>query len=116
MSGEFGIHRSIVEAITSREAEQITPNICSIYYRLILSPTEWRENKELLVIKSESCKGVLSPAWSVLVAHLRVSPETARRALAWFEEKGFISITSSADGREIKIYMKGLFFPGDESY
>jgi hypothetical protein len=113
MSGDFGINRSIVEAITSREAEQVTPHICAIYQRLVMVPAEWRTNNKLLLIRAESQAGVLTPAWSTLVAHLRVSPETARRALEWFEEKGFISITSSADGREIKIYMEGLFFPAD---
>jgi hypothetical protein len=115
MSREFGINRGIVEAITSEEAEKVTPHICAIYQRLLVAPADWWENKKLLTIKSESESGVLIPAWAVLVSYLRVPPETARQALAWFEEKGFITVKSSIDGREVKIYLEGLFFPEDKS-
>jgi hypothetical protein len=112
--GEFGIHRSVAEALTSDEAEEVTPHMCAIYYRLILAPESWWEKKEYLLIKSKTEDSVLTPAWSALVAHLRVPPQTARRALEWMEEKGFINVTSSADGREIRISLEGLYFPKDK--
>ncbi len=115
MSGEFGIHRVIAEALTSDEAEKITPHICAIYIRLVSAPAKWWENKEVLSIKAESQAGVLTPAWSALVVHLGVPPEAARRALEWFEEKGFITVKTSKDGREIRISMEGLYFPEDGS-
>lgn len=111
MPEEFGIPRETAEALTSDEAEQVTPHMCAIYYRLILAPESWRPGKEFLLIKAESQDSVLKPAWSVLVAHLRVPADAARRALDWMEEKGFISVTTSANGREIRISLEGLYFP-----
>src|SRR2546423_4870990 len=110
---KFGIHRYIADAVTSDEAEEVTPHMCSIYTRLLSAPESWWEEKEFLIIKAESEDSVLTPPWSILVAHLRVPPETARSALAWLQEKGFINVKSSADGREIKISLEGLYFPED---
>jgi hypothetical protein len=111
---EFGIHRAIAEAVTSDEAERVTPNICAIYYRLLSAPEDWWEEKEILHIKVKSQNGVLTPAWSALVAHLRVPPETARRALQWLDEEDIITFKSSANGREIRISFEGLYFPEDK--
>jgi hypothetical protein len=111
---EIGIDRAIAEAVTSDEAERVTPHICAIYYRLLFPPEDWWEEKELLHIKAGSQNGVLTPAWSALVAHLRVPPETARRALRWLEENDIITFKTSANGREIRISFKGLYFPEDK--
>lgn len=113
MPSEFGIQREIAEALTSDEAEEVTPHMCAIYYRLLTGPESWWEGKEFLLIKTETEDSVLKPAWSVLVAHLRVPPEIARRALEWMEEKGFINVKISADGREIRISLEGLYFSKD---
>jgi hypothetical protein len=112
--GRFGIKRYIAEAVTSEEADSVTPDICAIYLRLVTAPEQWWEEDDVLSIKAEIRDGVPVLAWSVLVAHLQVPSETARRSLDWFEEKGFIIIKSSADGREIRISFDGLYFPQDE--
>lgn len=112
--GRFGIKRDIAEAVTSEEAERVTPDICAIYLRLVTAPEEWWEENTVLSIKAESRDDVLTLAWSALVVHLQVPQETARLALAWFEEKGFISINFLAGGREIRISLKGLYVPKDK--
>ena len=99
--GRFGIKRDIAEAVTSEEADRVTPDICSIYLRLVTAPEQWWQENEVLSIKAESRDGVSRLAWSILLEYLQVPSETARLALAWFEEKGFISINFSAGGREI---------------
>jgi hypothetical protein len=113
--GRFGIHRVIAEAVTSEEAEKVTPDISAIYLRLVTAPEQWWKENELLSIKSEDQDSILTLAWSVLVAYLQVPPETARRALDWFEEKGFMTVKYSADGRQIEISLEGLYFPPDKS-
>lgn len=113
--GRFGIKREIADAVTSDEAERVTPYMSAIYLRLVTAPLQWWIENEVLLIEAESRDSVSMPAWSVLVAHLQVPPETARRALDWFEEKGFISLTSSANGREIRISFEGLYFPEERS-
>lgn len=109
--GRFGIKKEIAKAVTSNEAERVTIHMASIYLGLVSAPLPWWEENHVLSIKAESQENVSTPAWSVLVTHLRVPPETARRALAWLEEKGLISIESSADEREIRISFEGLYFP-----
>ncbi len=111
--GRVGIKRYIAEAVTSNEAERVTVHMSSIYLRLVAAPQQWWEEYQVLSIKSESRESVLTPAWSILVAYLQVPPEAARRALAWLEEKGFIGVESSTDGREIRISFEGLYFPED---
>jgi hypothetical protein len=112
--GRFGIKRYIAEAVTSEEADRVTPDICAIFLRLVTAPKQWWLENEVLSVRSVSQDCVLTPAWSVLVAYLQVPSETARRALAWFEEKGFISLNISADGREVRISFEGLYFPEDK--
>lgn len=114
--GRFGIKREIAEAVTSEEADRVTPDICAIYLRLVTAPEQWWQENEVLSIKAESQDGIWRLAWSILVAQLQVPSETARRALAWFEEKRFISINFSADGHEIRISFKGLYIPEDKSH
>jgi hypothetical protein len=113
--GRFGIKRAIVETVASEEAERVTPHMSAIYLGLVTAPLQWWSENNALSIKAKSRDSVLTPAWSILVAHLRVPPETARRALAWLEEKGFITVESSADGREIRISFEGLYLPEDTS-
>lgn len=113
--GRFGIKNYIADAVTSDEAERVTIHMSSIYLRLFTTPLQWWEENHMLLIKAESRDDILTPAWSVLVGHLRVPPETARRALDWLEEKGFIIINHSADGRKIMISFEGLYFPNDAS-
>ncbi|HYX71836.1 MAG TPA: hypothetical protein VE732_03635 [Nitrososphaera sp.] len=113
--GRFGIKRAIVEAVTSDEAERVTPHMSAIYLGLVTAPLQWWSEEKVLSIKAESRDSVLTPAWSVLVAYLRVPPETARQALAWLENKGFISVKSSTDGREIRISFEGLYFSEGKS-
>ena len=83
----------------------------AIYLRLVTAPLQGWEENQVLSIKAESRESVSTPAWSVLAGDLRVLPETARHTLAWLAEKGFITIESSADGREIRISFEGLYFP-----
>lgn len=111
--GRFGIKREIADAVTSDAAEKVTVHMSAIYLRLVTAPLHWWSENTVLSFKAGSKENTLTPAWSVLVTYLRVPPETARRALAWLEEKGFITIRSSADGREIRISFEGLYFPED---
>jgi hypothetical protein len=112
--GRFGIKREIADAVTSDEAEKVTVHMSAIYLRLVTAPLQWWEENHVLLFKAESRESTLMPARAVLVTYLRVPPETARRALAWLEEKGFISIESSANGREVRISFDGLYFPEDK--
>lgn len=50
----IGIHRDIVELITSEEADEVTPLMSKIYYRLLAAPPEWWESKEALRVRGSA--------------------------------------------------------------
>jgi hypothetical protein len=116
MTGErFAVHVDVVRAITSEEADEVTPLMAKIYYRLLLAPDEWWQSDKVLRVKSDSHGKVLTTAWTVLVNWLRVTPEDARLAIEWLNEKEIINYQSDKDGREISISFEGVYYPKIDS-
>jgi hypothetical protein len=119
MSGkQIGVREDIHELIASEEAEQVTPLMTKIYFRLLLALSKWRESDSTLLIRGSTLliRGstldeVSTPAWTELVNWLRVPPEEARKALQWLNDKKVIDYQPDQSGREIKIYLEGLYFP-----
>jgi hypothetical protein len=116
MTGErLAVHADVVRAITSEEADEVTPLMAKIYYRLLLAPDEWWQSNKILRIKSDSHGKVLTTAWTFLVNWLRVTAEDARRALEWLNEKKIINYQSEEDGRGISISFEGVYYPKDNA-
>src|SRR5215210_6872212 len=78
----------VAEAITSAEADTVTPLMSKIYTRLLLTPAEWREGERVLRFTGQEREGKWITAWEQFRRHLRVSSETASKALRWMHCQG----------------------------
>jgi hypothetical protein len=95
----------VAEAITSAEADEVTPLMSKVYTRLLLTPAEMREGTRVLRFAGEERGGKWVTAWEQLRAHLRVSSETARKALRWMHTQGIIGYYSGKNGVGIRIFL-----------
>ena len=95
----------VAEAITSAEADEVTPLMSKVYTRLLLTPAGMREGVRVLRFAGEERGGKWVTAWEQLRAHLRVSSETARKALRWMHEQGIIGYYSGKNGVGIRIFL-----------
>lgn len=95
----------VAEAITSVEADEVTPLMSKVYTRLMLTPAAMRESTRVLRFAGEEREGKWVTAWEQLRGHLRVSSETARKALRWMHEQGIIGYYSGKNGVGIRIFL-----------
>ena len=95
----------VAEAITSAEADEVTPLMSKVYTRLLLTPAQLREGGRVLRFAGEEREGKWVTAWEQLRAHLRVSSETARKALRWMHGQGIIGYFAGKNGVGIRIFL-----------
>jgi hypothetical protein len=95
----------VAEAITSVEADEVTPLMSKVYTRLLLTPAGMREGTRVLRFAGEEREGKWVTAWEQLRGHLRVSSETARKALRWMHGQGIIGYYSGKNGVGIRIFL-----------
>jgi hypothetical protein len=95
----------VAEAITSSEADEVTPLMSKVYMRLLLTPAGMREGARVLRFAGEEGEGKWITAWEQLRRHLRVSSETARKALRWMHGQGIIGYYSGKNGVGIRIFL-----------
>jgi hypothetical protein len=95
----------VAEAITSAEADKVTPLMSKVYTRLLMTPVEMREGVRVLRFAGEEREGKWVTAWEQLRRHLRVSSETARKALCWMHGQGIIGYYSGKNGVGIRIFL-----------
>ncbi|HEX7318250.1 MAG TPA: hypothetical protein VF297_30375 [Pyrinomonadaceae bacterium] len=95
----------VAEAITSAEADEVTPLMSKVYTRLLLTPVGMREGVRVLRFAGEEREGKWVTAWEQLRSHLRVSSETARKALRWMHVQGIIGYYSGKNGVGIRIFL-----------
>ena len=107
----IGVRQDIAELITSDEADEVTPLMAKIYYRLLIAPSEWWGSNEALRVRGSMSEEVSTTAWAELINWLRVAPEEADKALHWLNEKEIINYRPDQSGREIEISFAGLYFP-----
>jgi hypothetical protein len=99
------LDNDVGEAITSAEADEITPLMSKIYTRLLLTPVELRESERILRFAGQEREGKWVTAWEQLRSYLRVSSETANKALRWMHEQGIIGYYSGKNGVGIRIFL-----------
>src|SRR5215212_1926633 len=95
----------VAEALTSAEADEVTPLMSKVYTRLLLTPAGMREGVRVLRFAGEEREGKWVTAWEQLRGHLRVSSETARKALRWMHEQGIIGYFSGKNGVGLRIFL-----------
>ena len=95
----------VAEAITSAAADEVTPLMSKVYTRLLLTPSEWREGERVLRFAGQEREGTWVTAWEQLRRHLRVSSETANKALRWMHGQGIIGYYAGKNGVGIRIFL-----------
>jgi hypothetical protein len=99
------IDREILSAITSTEADQVTPLMSKIYLRLVNAPEKYWEREGVLRIEAEVRDEKLVKAWSVLCELVGVASATASKAIRWMHEQGIIGYFSGKNGVGLRIFL-----------
>ena len=99
------IDDDIIAAITSPEADQVTPLMSKIYLRLANAPDNYWERKGVLRFEAEIREGKSVKAWTVLCELLSVSSATANKALTWMHKEGIIGYFSGKNGVGMRIFL-----------
>ena len=99
------IDREILAAITSAEADQVTPLMSKIYLRLVNAPDKYWERQGVLRIEAELRDEKMVKSWSVLCQLVGVASATASKALRWMHEQGIIGYFSGKNGVGLRIFL-----------
>jgi hypothetical protein len=99
------IDREILSAVTSEEADRITPLMSKIYLRLVNAPEKYWEREGVLRVEAEVRDEKLVKAWSVLCEMVGVASATANKALRWMHEQGIIGYFSGKNGVGLRIFL-----------
>jgi hypothetical protein len=99
------IDEEIVAAVTSEEADRVTPLMSKIYLRLVNAPAQHWEREGVLRFEAETGQGRLVKAWDALCETVGVASATASKALRWMHEQGIIGYFSGKNGVGIRIFL-----------
>ena len=99
------LDRDIMAAVSSPEADAVTPLMSKIYLRLLQTPDVCREGERVLRFTGETREGKWVKAWDQLCRHLKVSSETANKALTWMHDEGIIGYSAFKNGVGIRIFL-----------
>jgi hypothetical protein len=94
-----------ISAVTSPEADRVTPLMSKIYLRLVSAPPKFWERQGVLRFESEVREGKQVTAWTQLRELLGVANATASKALAWLHEVGVIGYFAGKNGVGIRIFI-----------
>jgi len=100
------IDDEVMEAITSREADQVTPLMSKIYLRLVRAPVKFWEKDGVLRFEAEWRETAgQTKAWTVLCETVGVASATASKAIQWMHEQGIIGYFAGKNGVGIRIFL-----------
>ena len=99
------IDRETLTAVTSAEADAITPLMSKIYLRLVNAPERFWEREGVLRIEAETRDEEVVKAWTVLCDLVGVSSATASKALRWMHGQGIIGYFSGKNGVGLRIFL-----------
>ena len=99
------IDEEVINALTSPEADQVTPLMSKIYLRLANAPAKHWERVGVLRFEAELGEGGPVKAWRLLCQTVRVSSATASKALRWMHEQGIIGYFAGKNGVGIRIFL-----------
>lgn len=99
------IDREIIKAVTSPEADAVTPLMSKIYLQLVNAPDGCWERDGVLRFESELRETGQVKAWLVLCEVLGVASATANKALRWMHDEGIIGYFAGKNGVGIRIFL-----------
>jgi len=95
----------IIAALTSTEADQVTPLMSKIYLCLVNAPAKYWERDGVLRIEAETREEKLVKAWAVLCDLAGVASATASKAIQWMHQQGIIGYFSGKNGVGLRIFL-----------
>lgn len=99
------VDADVIAAVTSREADSVTPLMSKIYLRLVNAPAQYWEREGVLRFEAELRDEAHVKAWDVLWGLLGVASATANKALRWMHEHGIIGYFAGKNGVGIRIFI-----------
>ncbi len=101
----FKLDAEIIAAITSAEADKVTPLMSKIYLRLVNAPDQHWEREGVLRFEAQCREGKQVKAWDVLCETLGVASATANKAITWLHDSGIIGYFAGKNGVGIRIFL-----------
>lgn len=95
----------VITAVTSPEADRVTPLMSKVYLRLVHAPAQYWERDGVLRFEGELCDDRHVTAWETLCEVVGVASATARKALRWMHEQGVIGYFAGKNGVGIRIFI-----------
>jgi hypothetical protein len=95
----------IIAAVTSPDADVVTPLMSKVYLRLGNAPAGCWEREGVLRFAGEESNAGWVTAWEQLVLLVGVASATARKALVWMHEQGIIGYFAGKNGVGIRIFL-----------
>jgi len=99
------IDADVIAAVTSREADEVTPLMSKVYLRLVSAPVKFWEREGVLYFTAKEADGRLVKSSKVLYEQLGVASATAHKALRWMHEQGIIGYFAGKNGAGIRIFL-----------
>ena len=99
------VDADIIAAVTSAEADRVTPLMSKIYLRMVSAPAEFWEREGVLYFAPGDEAGRPVKASKVLYGLLGVASATAHKALAWMHGQGIIGYFAGKNGAGIRIFL-----------
>ena len=99
------IDRDIIAALTSPEADRVTPLMGKVYLRLISAPAEFWEREGVLYFAPGDRDGHPIKSSRVLYEVLGVASATAHKALRWLHGQGIIGYFAGKNGVGIRVFL-----------
>lgn len=101
----FKLDAEIIAAITSVEADKVTPLMSKIYLRLVNAPDPYWEREGVLRFEAQCREGKQVKAWDVLCETLGVASATANKAVTWLHDSGIIGYFAGKNGVGLRIFL-----------
>jgi hypothetical protein len=100
------VDREVIDAVTSREADRVTPLMSKIYLRLANAPEKYWEREGVLRFEADpGGEGRPATAWAQLCEVAGVASATASKALRWMHEQGVVGYFSGKNGAGIRVFL-----------
>src|ERR687883_714881 len=99
------LDEEIIAAVTSAEADKVTPLMSKIYLRLVNAPDQYWERDGVLRLEAECREAGQVKAWDVLCDLVGVASATANKAVTWLHDSGIIGYFAGKNGVGIRIFL-----------
>ena len=101
----FKLDAELIAAVTSAEADKVTPLMSKIYLRLVNAPNRYWEREGVLRFEAEFREAGQVKAWDLLCETLGVASATANKAIAWLRAEGIIGYFAGKNGAGLRIFL-----------